>query len=422
MQDANKAIMLSNKSSATKTYTFLSILRFRNFALLWGSQAISQLGDNFFSIALFWLVLQLTGSALAIGILPILAMLPRIVFQLIGGVWVDRYDRRMLMIASDAIRGVVMLVLTFLVATTQIQLFHIYILQVIFGVVGAFFSPAVSALIPNTVPKEGLVAANSMSGLSWQVTQIIGPALAGILIAISTIGVAGVIFLNAVSFAVGALGVWLIRLPYSASSTRNDKSIWSDLLDGFHYLLGFRTLGIIILIGVVLNFALAPFMVLMPVFVKTVLGQSVEVFGFLTSTMAAGAVVGSITIGARTPNTRRGIFIFVDTAVMGFFFAIIGLIPILAVTLVLVAIIGFTVTLVSVVSAGVTQAIIADEYRGRVFSIILLVSTGFVPLAIALQTALADTIGVGIVFVLGGGIAVITSLIGLTFREIRNLQ
>jgi len=113
----------------------LSVLRFRNFTLLWAGQAISQLGDNLFSVALMWLVLQLTGSALALGAIPILAMLPRIAFQLVGGAWVDRYDRRLLMMASDAIRGMVMLVLALLVATGQIQLIYIYVLQVIFGIV-----------------------------------------------------------------------------------------------------------------------------------------------------------------------------------------------------------------------------------------------------------------------------------------------
>ncbi len=403
-------------------HNLLSVLRYRNFTLLLSGQAISQLGDSFFSVALMWLVLQSTGSALAMGMLPILAMLPRIVFQLIGGVWVDRYDRRLLMIVSDSIRGLVMLALAILVATNQIQLFHIYILQVIFGVVSAFFSPAVSALIPNLVAKEALVAANSLMSLVWQSIQIVGPTMAGILIAISSVGIAGVISLNAISFAVGVVGVWLMQMPSRANSTPREKTIWHDLADGFRYLLDFRALVIILLLGMVLNFALAPFMVLMPVFVKTVLGQGVEVFGVLTSTMAAGAVLGSVAIGARAPNARRGVFVFLGTAVVGILFAIVGLIPFLAMTLVLVALIGFMNSVVGMVSAGVTQAMIADEYRGRVYSLQMLALLGFIPLAIAVQTALADVIGAGMVFVLGGMLATITSLVGLTLRDIRELD
>lgn len=409
-------------STTTSRLNLLSILRFRNFTLLWSGQVVSQLGDSLFSIAIMWLVLQLTGSALAMGMLPILAMLPRIALQLLGGVWVDRYDRRVLMMASDVIRGAVMLALAFLVATSQIQLFHIYILQVIFGVVGAFFSPAVSALMPNTDPKEGLVAANSLSGLAWQATQIIGPALAGVLIAVPSVGIAGVIFLNALSFAIGVLGVWLIRLPVPVRDAPREQTVWRDLSDGFRYLKGFRALVVILLLGIVLNFALAPFIVLMPVFVKTVLGLGAESFGLLTSAMAAGAVVGSVAIGARPPTARRGILIFLGTALSGVLFAALGLLPILVVTLILVVAIGFTDAVASTLSAGVEQELIADEYRGRVFSLNMLALTGLVPLAIALQTGLADLIGAGTVFVLGGILATVTSLVGLTFREIRALD
>jgi DHA3 family macrolide efflux protein-like MFS transporter len=400
----------------------LSVLRCRNFTLLWGGQAISQLGDSLFSVALMWLVLQLTGSALALGAIPIFAMLPRIAFQLIGGAWVDRYDRRSLMIASDAIRGMVMLILALLVATGQIQLIHIYILQVIFGIISAFFSPAVSALIPNAVPKEGLIAANSLVSLARESTQIMGPALAGILIAIPSNGIAGAISLNAMSFAVGALGVYLIRLPSPAHSTRREKTIWLDVGDGFRYLFGFRALILLLLLGMVLSFALAPFMVLLPVFVKTVLAQGVEVFGLLASVMAAGTLAGGIAVGARPPSERREIWIFLGTGVIGMLFTSVGLIPIFAATLVPVAAIGGMSAVVNTMSVSVEQATIADEYRGRVFSLSLLASMGFVPVAIALQTALADAIGVRMVFVLGGILAVVTSLIGLTFREIRALD
>ncbi len=414
--------MTLSSSTTIPRLNLLSILRFRNFTLLWGSQFASQLGDNLFSIAMLWLVLQLTGSALAMGMLPILAMLPRLALQLLGGVWVDRYDRRVLMIASDAIRGAVMLALAFLVATSQIQLLHIYILQVIFGVVGAFFYPAASALMPNTVPKEGLVAANSLSSLGWQVNQIIGPALAGILIAVPAIGVAGVIFLNAISFAIGVLGVWLIRLPSPVRIAPRDNTFWRDLSDGFQYLRRLRVLVLMLLVGIVLNVAVAPFMVLLPVFVKTVLGQGAETFGLLTSAMAAGAVLGSAAIGARPPTARRGIFIFLGTALSGVLFAILGLLPMLLLTLILVILIGFTDAIVGAVSAGVTQELVADEYRGRVYSLNMLALAGLIPLAIALQTALADWIGAGMVFVLGGMLAAAISLIGLTFREIRALD
>ena len=133
-----------------------AVLRIRNYALLWSGQAVSQVGDGLFYVAQIWLVLQLTGSALAMGTTLILTQIPRLAFQLIGGVSVDRYDRQKLMLLSDVIRGIVVLAFAILVATNRVQMIHVYLLSIVFGIVGAFFYPAQAALTPNLVPPDRL--------------------------------------------------------------------------------------------------------------------------------------------------------------------------------------------------------------------------------------------------------------------------
>lgn len=401
----------------------LSILRNRNFALLWSGQGISQIGDALFNVAMMWLVLQLTGSALAMGTTVILTQLPRLAFQLIGGVSVDRYDRRMLMLWSDAIRGVVMLIFATLVATNQIQMIHIYILAIIFGIVSAFFYPAMSALIPNLVPQDDLVAANSVSSLTQQSSQILGPAIAGILIAIPTFGIAGVSYLNAVSFGAGVLGLLLMRLPDHLNDARKtNESFWHELRDGWRYVLRFRALVIILLLAMVLNFALAPIEVVLPIFVKKALGSGSEGFGMLLSAFGLGMVAGSIVIGIRAPRARRGIFVFALTTLGGFLFAAVGLVPMFALTVALTVAFGFIIAVVNTVLTATMQGMIADEYRGRVFSIDMMISMGLTPIAFALAGGLADVVGAGTVFVIGGALTAITSLAGFAFRDIRELQ
>jgi MFS family permease len=410
-------------ANAMSRPNLLSVLRVRNFALLWSGQAISQIGDGLFAMAEIWLVLQLTGSALAMGTTVVLTMLPRLVFQLVGGVSVDRYDRRMMMFWSDAIRCTVVLIFGILVATNQIQMIHVYILAIIFGVVGAFFQPAQSALIPNIVPADALIPANSLRALTEQSSQILGPAIAGALIAVPFIGIAGVSFLNAASFAVGALGVWLVQLPAHLNGVRKTNgSFWHDLRDGLHYLLGFRTIVIITLLSMVLNFAASPSEVVLPLFAKNILGLGSEGVGVLIASLGIGMVIGSIVVGIWSPQSHRGILAFALCALAGIFFCGIGLIPVFPVTLGLLVATGFSIAIVNTVLNAAMQGMIADEYRGRVFSFDMMVSMGLTPIALALGGALADAIGPGIVIAAGGVLVVIASLAGLLFREIRALQ
>lgn len=401
----------------------LSILRHRDFALLWGGQAVSQFGDALFTIAQMWLALQLTGSALAMGTMMVLTLLPRLAFQLFGGVSVDRYDRKTIIFLSDGLRAVIVLLFAVLVATSQIQMVHLYVLAILFGIIGAFFEPAAGALLPNLVPMEGLVPANSLSALTRQIAQMIGPVLGGVLIAIPVIGIAGVSFMNAISFAAGAFGTSLIKVPAPANSVRRTQSsVWEELKAGLRYLLQYRALVIIFFLAMVLNFSLGPVGVLLPIFAKNVLGQGAEGFGLMGSAMALGMVAGSLGLGVWAPSRRRGILVFAITAVGGVLFMAIGLVPVFGLTLLLLALFGIGNSVVNTMIVTIVQAKVADEYRGRVFSLIMLIAMGLTPVAYALGGALADVFGPGYIMAAGGAMCVVASLGGLLFRDIRTLE
>ncbi len=414
---------MSTAANTAARPNLFSILRHRNFALLWLGQAISQIGDSIFSIAMMWLVLQLTGSALAMATIPILATLPRLAFQLIGGVSVDRYDRRLLMLGSDAIRGAVVLALAILIATNQIQLFHVYVLQVVFGVVGAFFYPAQSALVPNLVSREGLVAANSLTGLTFQLAQIVGPALGGALVVLPGVGIAGACFVDALSFGAGVIGLAIMRIPRADNAARNGKrSMWQDLRDGLRYLFGFRTLVLILLMAMVLNFAMAPVGVVLPILVKDNLGLGAEAFGVLMSAFGAGAVAGSLVVGVWAPTRRRGALAFGMMALIGILCVPLGMMPVFLVVLSVFIAQGWLIAMVNPLIGATMQGLITDEYRGRVSGVNILVAMGLTPVGLALGGALADVFGAGLVIVAGGVLTTVVALAGLLFREIRELQ
>jgi len=400
----------------------LSVLRNRNFALLWGGQAISQLGDAVFYIALMWLVLELTDSALATGTLMMLTQVPRLLMQLVGGVAVDRYDRRVIMLASDLLRGVAVLVFALLVISGHIRLWHAYVLAIIFGVVTAFFWPAKDAIVPSLVTGEELIPANSLNMATFQLNNVLGPALGGFLIAVPFFGIGGAALLNAFSFLIGALGLWLIRLPPSADREASANSLWTDLKEGFGYLGTQRALLVMVALFAVMNFTAAPIMVLLPVFAKNVLRVGSEGYGLLQASMGVGLLGGSILIGAVGQVKRKGSFVMKWALVDGLLLAAIGLSRNLPMAMLIFALFGVVNGVINVTLMAFLQSIIADEFRGRVFGTLALLSGGLQPISMGLAGALADHWGTATVIMAGGVGVAIAALVGFFNPAVREVD
>lgn len=189
--------------------TLLQPLRVRDFRLLFGGETISVLGDQFHFVALAWLALQLTGSGLALGTVLMTAAIPRAAFMLLGGAFSDRVSPRSLILVSNAVRGVTVGGLAVLVITGAAQLWHLYVFATIFGVVDAFFYPALGTIVPMLVPERLLAPANAVIQGSAQIMGLIGPALAGALIAVVQTGPAFAI--DAGTFAIAVAAIALVR-------------------------------------------------------------------------------------------------------------------------------------------------------------------------------------------------------------------
>src|SRR5258707_6195091 len=180
-----------------------SPLSVRNFRLLWIGEGISLLGDQFYLIALPWLVLQLTGSALALGTILALASIPRAVFMLVGGGFVDRYSPRSVMFASNFARLVLVGLLSALVLTNNIGLEILYVFALAFGLADAFYYPAQTAIVPQLLPQEQLQAGNSFVQGTAQLSLLLGPLLAGALIALLAHSAAGAPGMQGTGLALG---------------------------------------------------------------------------------------------------------------------------------------------------------------------------------------------------------------------------
>src|SRR5688572_29374139 len=157
-------------------------LKHRSFTLLWIGQTLSRVGDFVYQIALAWWVLEKTGSAETMGLVLVFSIMPSLVFLLIGGVAVDRFPRVMLMLLSDAGRGVVALIVAALAFSGQLQVWHVYIANLFFGFVLAFFQPAYSAIVPQIVPQNDLPSANALTSISANLGRVAGPALGAVIV------------------------------------------------------------------------------------------------------------------------------------------------------------------------------------------------------------------------------------------------
>jgi len=160
-------------ASAASRVRFTRALRSRAFALMWIGQSISALGNGAFTTALAWQVVVLTHSATLMGIILVAQVIPALVFLLIGGVAADRFPRRLLLFWSDAGRGIVVLLIALLAWLHLLQTWHLIVLALIFGIVGAFFNPAFRAIPPQLVPREDLPSANSLTELTGQVGLVL---------------------------------------------------------------------------------------------------------------------------------------------------------------------------------------------------------------------------------------------------------
>lgn len=392
-------------------------LRIADFRFLFTGQTVSVLGDQFHFVALAWLALQLTGSGLVLGTVLMTAAIPRAVFMLVGGAYSDRLSPRTLMLVSNVVRGVVVGVIAALVITERAELWHLYVLAAIFGVVDAFFYPALNTIVPMIVPRGQLAPANAVISGSTQVMGLIGPALAGVLVALLETGPAFVI--DAASFGVAALAVYLVRggrraTPSEGPSERR-PSVLSSIGEGVRAAWADPAVRGTLVLITAFNLAFSgPLSVGIPWLAEDRFGGSAA-FGILFSAWGGGALVGALIGGSIRRIPRFGTVLLTISVVIGIGLGCIGLAPSVPVALAIIAPIGVLVGVVNVHYLSWLQRRVPDELRGRVMSLSMLASVGLVPVSLAAAGALVDLGAATLMYAVAGGIVVAAALIGMAW-------
>lgn len=406
--------------------TFFKALAHRSFALLWSGQQLSALGDSVYRVALAWWILEKTGSATAMSTIFIFASAPMLVFLLVGGVAVDRHSRARVMLLSDILRGLFVGIIAMLAFTHRLELWHLYIASLMFGIVGAFFGPAYRAIIPEIVPRELLPSANGLTTLSLQLAEIAGPALGALVV--STSGTPTAFTLDSLSFVISAFCLAsLIRLASEGHAQRQRKNILHDFRDGLDVVRKSSWLSITIVIASLGNITLsAPFAIALPFLVKGHLHSGVGALGLIYAMLSAGSIAGTI-LGTvwleRTAGLRaRGLFAYGLWIAGGLLIAVFGL-PVTVYGVAPAALlVGAAFAVPNLIFITTLQELIPGNVLGRVTSIATLGSFALIPVGSGLVGWATDHLGAPTIFILSGILTALLAALALMHPAIRNLE
>lgn len=375
-------------------------------------------------------MLKLTGDPLIMGTVLAVAAVPRVVFMLLGGVITDRYSPRQVMLVSNGVRMALMVVLAISTWNGTVTIWLVYGVAFLFGVADAFMFPAASAFPPRLLPPERLAAGNSLFQGTAQLTLVMGPLLAGALIAglggqgaggiEDATGLAVVFAIDALSFVVPLVILTVIRDRFPPAVGETQK-IWASLTDGLRHTwndLPLRTV-VLLLAGLGLFFR-GPFMVGIPAFADAVLPEGAAAFGIILSALGVGSIIGTFVAGVTTHVSPRylGPILLVDFCVFGLIMVFMTQVPqtalIAAVVLVSAVLDGYVII---VLMTWIQQRVPAGK-MGRVMSVIMVGSQGTFPVSAAAAGALAGW-SVDGMLIGAGAIMVVITVLGLTSRTVR---
>ena len=267
----------------------------RNFTLTWLGRAVSQLGDGAGYIGLMWWVTSRSGSAALLALLAVCRTVAAIVFSPIGGAVADRANKRAIIVATDALRGVFYGIMAYMIITDKMTVPLLLGLAVANTLCAQFFDPAIISAVPLIVDKSNLAKANSFMQMSGNIVQIVGYGAGGALI--SVFGVSGLLVIDSVSYFLSAISEVFIVIPDIRKRAAAETSHFvQELKDGFAYVVSNKVLFEAFKVAAVLNLLMAPIFILLPEYVKTNLNGSPVLFAYLTSAGAAGVLIATLLI------------------------------------------------------------------------------------------------------------------------------
>lgn len=386
------------------SFTPFVALRYRDFRLLWVGQLISGAGTEMQRVAISWHIYVLTGSALALGLSGLVRFVPVVVFSLVGGIYADTHDRRRIILFTQSLLMIVATILCVLTSLELISLWSIYLISALTSAVSAFDAPARQSLAPNLVSKEHLTNALSLNNVMHQTSNIIGPSLAGLVIAWQ--GVAAVYWINGVSFLAAIVGLLLMRTP-TQQHMRDMRINLISLIEGLHFVKRSKILFSTMLLDFSSTF-FSSASTLFPIFAEEVLRVGPKGLGFLYAAQSAGSVVSGAAMSFAGTIRNKGPLVLWALAIYGATTVLFGMSHWFFLSLVLLAVIGAMNTFSTILRNTLRQIITPDNLRGRMSSVNMIFARGGPQLGNLEAGVVAALIGTPLAVITGGMATVIT--------------
>jgi len=382
-------------------------LRYRDFALFWTGNFLSNIGTWMQNLALGWQILVMTNSPFLLGLNGFLGTLPSLVFSLPGGAIADRLNRRKLMLITQTSMALLALVLALLTSFHVIRIGEILAISFLTGLASALNNPAYQALVPDLVEREDLVNAVALNSAQFNMSRAIGPTLAGL--ALGKVGTAGCFYLNSVSFLALIVALLVINVPVRRA--REASTVWGAMLDGLRFVNQHRLIIILLSIPSFLSLLGLPFVVLMPVFARDLLRVGPSGLGYLMAGAGLGAVLSALTLAAQRSAERKGGFIITSAAVFSLALILLAHAHSFWWAFFLLMVLGATMVGALALTNTTLQIISPPELRGRIMSFYTLTVMGLAPLGSLWVGSVAEIQGTRFALTLGGAICLIYFLI-----------
>jgi MFS family permease len=387
------------------------------FKLLFAGRAISDLGDKLVPVALAFAVLGLDSSASALGLVFAARMVPMLVLVLVGGVWADRLRRNVVMLTADGVRACTQATAGFLLITGRAEIWHLMVLMAVYGAAQAFFDPASTGLVPQTVSSDLLQRANGMLQLSRSTANVVGPALGGVLVA--TVGAGWAFVADSATFVVSAAFLALLRIERETREVR--ARFTADLVEGWREFTSRTWVWVSVAHFALFHlFVLAPFWVLTPIVADEELGGA-SAYATILAAMGVGSILGGLLALRVEPRRPLAVAFAGILLEVPLYLALAGAAPvavIAAFALVGSAAINFASTLWL---TGL-QTNIPERALSRVSSYDWLGSLVFLPAGYVLAGPAAEAFGVAETLVFAAGWSLASTLVVLSLEAIRGVR
>lgn len=421
--EIEEALPPSRPQTAWKAKTFQA-LSYPNYRLLWFGQLGSSASMWMEAVARPWLILQLTGSAVALGLVSASRMIPMLVFGLLAGVIADRFDRRRILLVCQTATTSIHLTTAVLIFTGLIQPWHVYVLSFSMGTSMAFNAPARQAMIPSLVEKGDLMNAIALNTVAMNIMRIVGTALAGVLI--FTVDLGNVYLINGILYAWVILMTFMIRVPSNRPPERVRESMWGSLTEGLRYARDNRVaLGAISLAVALFLFGLPYASIFIPLFALEVYDIGSWGMGSLMAATGAGALMGALAVATVGHFRHRGRLMIMGVILFGvslIAFASVSYLHFLPLAYVIIAFIGLMQTSYMAINSTVLLESAPPGMHGRMMSLMSL-DRGLIPLGAMIAAFLAASVGPQTGLMIFGGLCILTaSAIAILIPSVRSID